>query len=125
MAPEGAVYVIDPRFRKGAIGPNGWLNSNLRTTFLKIIERAGLKPWPKPFHNMRASRETELVERYPIQVVTAWAARNLAVSWKIAMGESARFCSIVGLANPVLAVIFLERDRTETTRAGSFETIGG
>ena len=53
-------------------GPNGWRNCNLRTTFRKIIRRAGLTPWPWLFHNLRSSRETELVERFPIQVVRAW-----------------------------------------------------
>ena len=31
---------------------------------LRIIGRAGLQPWPKLFHNLRASRETELSEDY-------------------------------------------------------------
>lgn len=34
---------------------------NLRTTFRKIVIRAGLKPWPKLFQNLRSTRETELV----------------------------------------------------------------
>ncbi len=35
---------------------------NLRTQFNRIAQRAGLNVWPKPFHNMRASRQTELTE---------------------------------------------------------------
>ena len=66
MAPDGAEFVVDARFRKGALGPAGWLDSNLRTTCLKIIRRAGLQPWPRVFQNLRASRETELVETYPV-----------------------------------------------------------
>src|SRR6185437_14370054 len=31
-----------------------------------------LQSWPRLFHNLRASRETELVESYPVQVVTSW-----------------------------------------------------
>jgi Site-specific recombinase XerD len=81
LAPEGAVYVVDERFRKAAMRETGWLNANLRTTFEKIIRRAGLVPWPRPFHNLRSSRETELVEQFPIQVVTDW----LGNSPKIAM----------------------------------------
>ena len=72
LAPEGAVYVVDPKYRQGSLKPSGWMNCNLRTTFQKIIRRAGLKPWPRLFHAMRASRETELAERFPIHVVTAW-----------------------------------------------------
>ena len=36
-------------------------SQNLRTTFLKIIQRAGLQPWPKLFQNMRASRHPQVV----------------------------------------------------------------
>ena len=31
---------------------------NLRTQLQRIVERAGLVPWPKLFHNLRASRQT-------------------------------------------------------------------
>ena len=36
---------------------------------LKIIARAGLEPWAKLFQNLRATRETELAEIYPMHVV--------------------------------------------------------
>jgi hypothetical protein len=32
--------------------------------------------WPKPFHNLRASCETELVEKFPVHVVTAWLGNS-------------------------------------------------
>jgi hypothetical protein len=75
-APEGAVYVVDERFRRNAIGPQGWRNTNLRTTFEKIIKRVGLKPWLRLFHNLRASRQTELSERFPSHVVCAWLGNS-------------------------------------------------
>jgi hypothetical protein len=31
----------------------------------RIIKRAGLKPWPKLFQNLRSTRETELAEDFP------------------------------------------------------------
>ncbi len=64
------------------MGPGGWMNANLRTTFEKIIRRAGLKSWHRPFHNLRASRETELVETYPVQVVTSWLGNSPSVAMK-------------------------------------------
>ncbi|MFN3152119.1 tyrosine-type recombinase/integrase [Bremerella sp.] len=51
-AESGQVYLIT-RYRDS--------RSNLRSQFLRIIERAGVKPWGKPFHNLRSSRQTELV----------------------------------------------------------------
>ena len=59
IAPVGAIYVVDERFRKGAIGPNGWQNANLR-----------------------ASRETELVELYPVQAVTGWLGNSPSVAMR-------------------------------------------
>src|SRR5690606_8303678 len=54
--------------------------TNLRTHFKRIIERAGLTPWPKLFQNLRASRETELLASFPIHVVTAWLGNSPKVA---------------------------------------------
>jgi hypothetical protein len=45
---------------------------NWRTKLLRIIRKAGLKPWPKLFHNLRASRQNELMQQFPIHVVRQW-----------------------------------------------------
>ena len=55
---------------------------NLRTTFQKIINRAGLVAWPKLFQNLRSSRQTELEETYPSHVVCAWMGNSQAVAQK-------------------------------------------
>ena len=55
---------------------------NLRTTFEKIVKRAGLVPWQKPFQNLRSTRETELMETYPSHVVVAWIGHSEAVARK-------------------------------------------
>lgn len=55
-------------------------NANLRTQLVKIIKRAGLKPSPKLFHNLRASRQTELAEHYPSHVVCEWIGNSKAVA---------------------------------------------
>ena len=72
-APEGATHFIT-RYRDPA--------QNLRTTFQKIIHRAGLKPWPKLFQNLRSSRQTELEESYPSHVVCAWMGNSWTVAQK-------------------------------------------
>ena len=81
LAPDKTEYVLE-RFRARAMGPAGWRGCNLRTTFEKIIRRAGLTAWPRLFHNLRASRETELMERFPIQVVTAWLGNTPTIALK-------------------------------------------
>jgi hypothetical protein len=70
-AAEGTEYVI-ARYRGG--------NANLRTQLERIVRRAGLEPWPKLFHNLRATRQTELAEHYPIHVVCQWIGNSWAVA---------------------------------------------
>ena len=82
VAPEGAVYVVDKKHRKAAMGPSGWRGCNLRTTMEKIIRRAGLTPWPRLFHNLRSSCETQLTARFPQHVVAAWMGHSETVAVK-------------------------------------------
>lgn len=54
--------------------------TNLRTHLTKILKKLGIEPWPRLFHNLRASRETELASKFPIQVVTAWLGNSPIVA---------------------------------------------
>ncbi len=87
LAEPGEVYVIGGKtgatFRTSGQGPEGWQRANLRTTFEKLIRRAGLVQWPKLFHNLRASCETDLMAKHSIHVVTAWIGNTP----KIALGH--------------------------------------
>jgi len=57
-------------------------NTNLRSQLLRIIKRAGVKPWPKLFHNLRASRQTELTARFPLHVVCEWIGNSAPIADK-------------------------------------------
>ena len=70
-ADEGTEYVIT-KYRNS--------NTNLRTQLKRIILRAGLKPWPKLFHNLRGTRETELADDFPNHVVCKWIGNSEAVA---------------------------------------------
>lgn len=70
-AAEGTIFIIN-RSRD--------TNTNLRTSLGRIIHRAGLKPWPKRWHNLRATRQTELAATYPLHVVCAWLGNKAAVA---------------------------------------------
>ena len=70
-AAPGTVFLIN-RYRD--------TNVNLRTQLMRIIRRAGLVPWPRLFQNLRASRETELAERFPLRVVTDWLGNTPGVA---------------------------------------------
>jgi len=73
LAKPGTKYAIT-RYRDS--------NANLRSQLVKIIRRAGLTPWPKLFHNLRASRQTELAEDYPAHVVCCWIGNSRIVAEK-------------------------------------------
>jgi len=80
MAPEGAEYVFPEDMRKRAMGPEGWRNANLRTRMAKIVRRAGLQPWPRLFHSLRASCETDLVRQFPLPVVAKWLGNTSMIA---------------------------------------------
>ncbi len=84
-ALPGTEYVIT-RNRDG--------NANLRTQLERIIERAGLKPWPKLFQNLRASRATELANEFPAHVAAAWLGHSTVVAskhyWQVTDDDFAR-----------------------------------
>lgn len=82
QATPGQTHVVGGEHLAKAQGPNGWRNCNLRTTFEKLVRRAGLEPWPRLFHNLRSSRETELLESFPVHVVAQWMGHDAKVSLK-------------------------------------------
>lgn len=53
---------------------------NLRTQLMRIIRRAGLEAWPRLFHNLRASRQNELMESHPIHVVCDWIGNSALIA---------------------------------------------
>ncbi len=81
MAEKGQVYVV-PKYQEASRGPDGWVNCNLRTQFERIVKRAGLEPWPRLFHNLRASRETELAAVHPVHVVAEWLGNTPKIAAK-------------------------------------------
>ena len=63
-------------------GPKGWVGVNLRTGFLRLLRRAGIAPWPRLFHTLRASCETDLLAGFPITAVTEGLGHSAAVALK-------------------------------------------
>ena len=86
LAEDGEEYVVGgpqgKRYRESAQGPNGWVSCNLRTPLQKLIRRAGLKPWPKSFNNLRASAEFDLSVEFPMNIVVEWIGHSTAVALK-------------------------------------------
>ena len=79
--PSPESYVVDkPAYRAAAMRAGGWANANLRSQLLKIVKRAGVEPWSRLFHSMRASRQTELEREYSKAVACAWIGNSEAVA---------------------------------------------
>ena len=72
-APPGTEFFITRNRQK---------NVNWRTGLLRIIKRAGLKEWERLFHNLRASRQTELTSDFPLHVVCEWIGNSATIADK-------------------------------------------
>ena len=97
QAAEGAEFVI---------ATHRMLCGNYRTQILRIIKRAGLVAWPKPFHNLRSSRQTELAELYPIHVVCAWMGNSAMVAMHHYLQVTdAHVARAIAPAGPTLAAV--------------------
>jgi len=81
--PGGSPFVIARR--RGIFDQltNG-RNTNLGTLFKKYILRAGEAPWPKPFHAMRASFETDLLNdgRVKPHTIARWLGHSIQIALK-------------------------------------------
>ena len=65
-----------PSMRKPGAATGDWRSVNFATMFGKIIKRAGLVAWPRAWHNLRSSCQTELTEKFPSHVVSAWLGNS-------------------------------------------------
>ncbi len=65
---------------------SGKPEANSLTTLRKMIVKAGLKPWLKPWpkllQNLRATRGTELLGKYPAKDVTGWLGNSPTIAHK-------------------------------------------
>ncbi len=71
QSPVGGSDAVIGRYREGA---------NLNPHFRRIIRRAGVPVWPRTWHNLRASRQTELAATFPLHTVCAWIGNTKAVA---------------------------------------------
>ncbi len=78
---ERSEYVVAaPQYREAANTKMGWKNANLRSEMLRLLRRAGISGWPRLFHSMRASRQTELQQEFPLHVVCTWLGNSRGIA---------------------------------------------
>jgi len=94
-AEDGAVYVF-PEIRA---------DSNLRTELERILRRAGVKQWPKLWHNLRASGATDFARLLPSHVAAEICGHTEEVArehyWQVS--DSDLDSAIAKLGRPELA----------------------
>ena len=73
QAKEGATQIF-PRHQITGTG--------LTKALTLACKRAGVAPWRRPWQNMRATRETELIKEHPLPDVTAWLGHSPTVALK-------------------------------------------
>ena len=88
QAEAGATLIVPMAARKSV---------NLRTHMERIIAKAGHQPWPRLFQNLRASCETDWVERYPAHAVAKWLGHSPKVAAEhYLMSREHHFQDVVG-----------------------------
>ena len=70
LAEDGEVFAIGDLH----------LLTNPNPQLHRIIKRAGLDAWPRIWHNMRASRQTELAAEYPLHTVCSWLGNTALIA---------------------------------------------
>jgi hypothetical protein len=101
---------------------------SIASQFLRILEAAKIPAWPKLFHNLRASRETELADEFPIHVVCGWIGNSPDVarkhSFTVTDDHFARAAGEKAAQNPAQSVHAASRtdlhDESETTAPLAF-----
>ncbi|MCA9103270.1 MAG: site-specific integrase, partial [Planctomycetales bacterium] len=86
LFPELRPYLEDPQELSGnseyCITWYHDRNTNLRTGIRRIAANGGVKMWPKPFQNMRSTRETELASEFPQHVACRWLGNSQSAATK-------------------------------------------
>ena len=85
LFPELVPYIDEwweacPPGRETVMASNLNTESAWRTRLYKLLRKLGIPAWPRVFHNLRASRQTELEESFPSHVVCGWMGNSEAVA---------------------------------------------
>lgn len=74
-------YLIEmDEARAKANRATGWASANLRSVLLDRMKSAGVTPWPRLFHSMRATRQTELEQEFGLPAACAWLGNTTAIA---------------------------------------------
>ena len=90
---------------------------NLTKGFKRIIERAGLKPWPRLLQNLRASCATDWAGEHPIHESSKWLGHSATVAAKhYLQSKDLHFKAVTG-TEPWIS----NRSETSGAKSGALE----
>lgn len=55
-------------------------HSGITRLFVECVRKAGIDPWPVPWHSMRATRETELITAFGVATASKWIGNSEKVA---------------------------------------------
>jgi hypothetical protein len=76
-----------------------------------MLRRAGVWGWPRLFHSMRASRQTELQREFPLHVVCAWLGNSPRIAQQSYLLVTEDDFARAAGAKKVMVEEFLEKER--------------
>lgn len=100
--------------------------SNLRTGFQKIVKRAGVKSWPRLFHNLRASCQTDLSKTFPQHVACEWLGNSEKIADDHYLSVTdADFEAAIKTGDGMYAATTVSRPASQTAQTTEGEEING
>ena len=100
--------------------------TNLRTNLSKIVRRAGITPWPKLFHNLRATLQTEFTLLHPLHVVCNWLGNNakLAEAHYLSVPDTVfQYAAQIAGQQPAAVKSSDEQDGAENAENATLDTV--
>jgi integrase len=79
-ALEGQSHVVGGNYLNKSRCDKRWRNCNIRKPMETLVRNAGFDLWPRLFHNLRSSFETDLLDKFPPQTVASWLGHSVEVA---------------------------------------------
>lgn len=80
---EGKTYIFEELRKRNSVkkaDKGDWKAVNLRVQLQRMLEKAGIPPWPKLWQNLRSTAEMDLLARFPPAAVFEWIGHTADVA---------------------------------------------
>ena len=102
IVEDKSEYLVPaPQCHAAANTTVGWKNANLRSEMTRLLRRAGASGWPRLFHSMRTSRQTELQREFPLHGVCSLLSNSQRIAQENHRVTEEGFAKAAGLAKVI------------------------